>query len=170
MGSAGVIDEIAVAGDARGLPCCGGMREVGLEATGSLDSALPGVRHPAQLPLLDAILRLAHRHGRGRYLLYSNIDIALQHDCYSQLVSLLQRQPDVPISAVREEFEFAEPTFSLADAAARRGLGLPHPGHDLWAFPRAWVPDLALGPVALGVSLVATGLNQALIAALLHCC
>jgi len=69
----------------------------------------------------------------------------------------------VPLSLVREEFEFATPAFSLADAASHRGLGLPHPGHDLWAFPRAWAADLALGPVALGVSLVATALNQALL-------
>lgn len=41
--------------------------------------------------------------------------------------------------------------------------GLPHPGHDLWAFPREWVPSLALSDVTLGVSLVATALNQALL-------
>jgi hypothetical protein len=132
--------------------------------TGTLADQLPGVRHPHTLPLLSAILRAGYQHGEGRFLLYSNIDIALQEDAYTQLAGLLVRHPGVPISAVREELERAAPDFGLGDAARRRGRGLPHPGHDLWAFPRSWVPELQLGDVALGISLVATALNLALYA------
>ena len=46
----------------------------------------------------------------------------------------------MPISAIREEFENAGEAFSPADGYRLRGHGLPHPGHDLWAFPRSWVP------------------------------
>lgn len=49
-----------------------------MEASASLSSALPKLSHPVELPFLSHILRAAHRHGRGRYLIYSNIDIALQ--------------------------------------------------------------------------------------------
>jgi hypothetical protein len=121
------------------------------------------VSHKIELPLLPAILRAAHAAGRGRVLIYSNIDIALQPSAYLELAAVLRTQPDVPISAVREEFEHASAAFDLAEAARRRGRGLPHPGHDFWAFPRAWVPELALSNVTLGVSLVATALNQALL-------
>ena len=156
--------------------------------TGSLaDGRLPGVKHKLTLPLLPRILAAGHAHGSGTYLIYSNLDIALQVTCppqhvtmrtwprardlisrislqldaYVLLASLLERQPYTPISAIREEYEHAPPTFSLDDAAALRGRGLPHPGHDLWAFRREWVPALRVGDVALGVSLVATALNQA---------
>ena len=56
---------------------------------------------------------------------------------------------------MREEFERAGDAFTLDEGYRMRGRGLPHPGHDLWAFPREWVPALSLGDVALGVSLVA---------------
>ncbi len=145
----------------------GTWREVVLPPAAGLSEALPGVEHRRgiNLPLLPALLRAAASAGTGRYLIYSNIDIALQLDCYVQLASLLRRQPHTPVSAVREEFEHANvTTFTLEEAAERRGRGLPHPGHDMWVFPRVWVPDLHLGSVALGVSLVATALNQALLA------
>lgn len=138
------------------------IREVPL--TGTLADQLPAVHHPHTLPLLPAILRAGYQHGEGRFLLYSNIDIALQEDAYTQLAGLLTRQPGVPISAVREELERAQADFGLGEAARRRGRGLPHPGHDLWAFPRSWVPELQLGDVALGISLVATAFNLALYA------
>ena len=99
--------------------------------------------HKAKLPLLRAILVAGHAHGRGTHLIYSNIDIALQRDAYLGLGTLLARSPHTPISAIREEFENAGEGFSLADGYRSRGKGLPHPGHDLWAFPRSWVPTLS---------------------------
>jgi len=134
-----------------------------VEIAGSLSDGLPGLSHKAKLPLLRSILHAGHAHGRGTYLVYSNIDIGLQRDAYVQLAALLVRSPQTPISAIREEFENAGGAFSLADGYRSRGRGLPHPGHDLWAFPRSWAPSLSLGDVALGVSLVATAFNQALL-------
>ena len=87
----------------------------------------------------------------------------MQRDAYTELAALLASSPQTPISAIREEYENAGEGFSLADGYASRGRGLPHPGHDLWAFPRSWAPALSLGDVAVGVSLVATALNQALL-------
>ena len=85
------------------------------------------------------------------------------HELRHRPAALLARRPQTPISAIREEFENIGETFRLADGYSLRGRGLPHPGHDLWAFPRSWVPALSLGDVALGVSLVASALNQALL-------
>ena len=70
--------------------------------------------------------------------------------------------PDVPLSLVREEFEHVPPTFNVEDAAARRGNGLGHPGHDCWIFPRDWVPRLLISFTMVGVSMVATDLMQVL--------
>jgi len=74
----------------------------------------------------------------------------------------MQVMPDVPISAIREEFEHVGPTFNIESAIARRGSGLNHPGHDCWTFPRSWVPRLVLGFTMVGVSMIATDLMQAL--------
>ena len=71
-----------------------------------------------------------------------------------------QVMPDVPLSLIREEFEHVPPTFNVEDAAARRGNGLGHPGHDCWAFPREWVPRLLISFTMVGVSMVATDLMQ----------
>lgn len=151
------------AGLSRAVVSARSIREVRMRADASLAAALPAVKHRNELPLLKYILQAGHQAGRGQFLIYSNIDIAMQEAAYVELAALLRRQPLTPISAVREEFEHASPSFDLSAAAARRARGLPHPGHDLWAFPRAWVPSLALGDVALGVSLVATAFNQALL-------
>ena len=63
--------------------------------------------HKAKLPLLRSILLAGHAHGTGTHLIYSNIDIALQRDAYTELAALLAHSPQTPISAIREEFENA---------------------------------------------------------------
>ena len=70
--------------------------------------------------------------------------------------------PDVPISAIREEFEHVGQGFNIESAIASRGSGLNHPGHDCWTFPRSWVPQLLIGFTMVGVSMIATDLMQAL--------
>ena len=78
-----------------------------VEITGSLSEGLPGLVHKAKLPLLRSILLAGHAHGTGTHLIYSNIDIALQRDAYTELAALLAHSPQTPISAIREEFENA---------------------------------------------------------------
>eukprot|EP00966_Prymnesium_polylepis_P027115 627189-Prymnesium_polylepis.1 len=104
----------------------------------STATTLPQFKHPVRLPFLNQILFAGYLHGKGRYLVYSNIDIGVQPPFYIKLGRQLQVMPDVPLSLIREEFEHVPPTFNVEDAAARRGSGLGHPGHDCWAFPRDW--------------------------------
>ena len=85
----------------------------------------------------------------------------MQPPFYIKLARQLQVMPDVPISAIREEFEHVGPTFNIESAIARRGTGLNHPDHDCWTFPRSWVPRLVLGFTMVGVSMIATDLMQA---------
>lgn len=115
-----------------------------------------------RLPFLNTILYAGYLHGQGDYLTYSNVDIGVQPPFYIKLARQLQVMPDVPISAIREEFEHVGPTFNIENAIARRGSGLNHPGHDCWTFPRSWVPRLVLGFTMVGVSMIATDIMQAL--------
>jgi len=127
-------------------------------------TTLPQFHHPVKLPFLNQILYAGYLHGKGKYLVYSNIDIGLQPPFYIKISRQLQVMPDVPLSLIREEFEHVPRTFSVEDATARRGGGLGHPGHDCWAFPRSWVPEMLIGFTMVGVSMVATDLMQALYA------
>ena len=128
----------------------------------SVNELLPQFNHDLRLPFLNTILYAGYLHGQGDYLTYSNVDIGVQPPFYIKLARQLQVMPDVPISAIREEFEHVGPTFNIESAIARRGTGLNHPGHDCWTFPRSWVPRLVLGFTMVGVSMIATDLMQAL--------
>ena len=125
---------------------------------------LPQFHHPVRLPFLNQIIYAGFLHGKGKYLVYSNIDIGVQPPFYIKLSRQVQVMPDVPLSLIREEFEHVGPTFNVEEAYARRGNGLAHPGHDCWVFPRGWVPKLILGFTMVGVSMVATDLLQSLYA------
>ena len=127
----------------------------------SVNELLPQFNHDLRLPFLNTILYAGYLHGQGDYLTYSNVDIGVQPPFYIKLARQLQVMPDVPISAIREEFEHVGPTFNIESAIARRGTGLNHPGHDCWTFPRSWVPRLVLGFTMVGVSMIATDLMQA---------
>ena len=122
---------------------------------------LPQFKHPAKLPFLNQLLYAGFLHGTGKYLTYSNIDIAVQPSFYIKIGRQLQIFPDLPISTIREEFEHVSPGFNVETATARRGSGLGHPGHDCWTFPKDWVPRIILGFTMVGVSMVATDLMQA---------
>ena len=118
-----------------------------------------------RLPLLSDILRLAHLHGRGKYLIYTNIDIALYHSSYVSIASQLLEMPQpTALIHIREQLYGTHGlgSFSLQEAEARRGSGMNHPGYDCWTFPRAWVPQLRMGDLNLGTGLVAQGLTLAL--------
>ena len=72
--------------------------------------------------------------------------------------------PDVPISAIQEEFEHVGLSFNIESAIARRGSGLNHPGHDCWTLIPAQLGAAAgaVGFSMVGVSMIATDLMQVL--------
>lgn len=111
------------------------------------------------LPILRDILNVAHERGRGRFLVYTNADIAVQRDFY---VAIRERYllrggggggggDDAPFVLLRRTL--AASLTSLADMyrhANSTALSKGHAGDDCFVFPRAWVPKLRIGDVALG--------------------
>lgn len=120
-------------------------------------SGLGNVTSLASLPILRDILNVAHERGRGRFLVYTNADIAVQRDFY---VAIRERyllrgggggDDDAPFVLLRRTL--AASLTSLADMyrhANSTALSKGHAGDDCFVFPRAWVPKLRIGDVALG--------------------
>ncbi|KAL3927811.1 MAG: hypothetical protein SGPRY_002662 [Prymnesium sp.] len=56
----------------------------------STSTALPQFRNQIKLPFLNQILYAGYLHGKGKYLVYSNIDIGVQPPFYIKLARQLQ--------------------------------------------------------------------------------
>ena len=102
-----------------------------------------------KLPLIADLLRVAYEGSEAEALIFTNVDIALQPHFYSAVDALLSAGGPC-LSITRRTVD--DPPEERPDLAALyRQEGRPHPGHDCFVFPRAWVPELVLGHVAVGV-------------------
>ena len=72
-----------------GTPC----RCVAINA--SVQALLPEWRHPHRLPFLQQIIYAGYLHGKGKYLIYTNIDIGVQPPFYIKIAHQLQLHPEV---------------------------------------------------------------------------
>lgn len=114
------------------------------------------------LPLLADLLQAAHDASDAEWLIYTNVDIAPQPYFYEAVARLLAEGNDalvinrrtVPAAAPSGEV----PPLELLYAE----IGNRHLGYDCFVFPRAWVPELALGTICVGESLVGAALVVAL--------
>jgi hypothetical protein len=119
------------------------------------------LEQPRRLPLIADLLNLAYEHGRGEYLIFTNMDISPQRDFYRVVQRLLPRSPHRPRALVINRrtipAHFAGPEQL---EAMYRERGVPHEGYDCFVFPRAWVPELVLGDCPVG----GAGFDQVLVA------
>jgi hypothetical protein len=114
-----------------------------------LDFCAP--KPPRRLPLIGDLLRIARTHGRGEYLIFSNIDIALQREFYSAVDDLVSAETPRPLACcinrrtIRDGFQGPE-----ALELMYLEEGHEHPGYDCFVFPLAWVDELDLGNACIG--------------------
>lgn len=104
-----------------------------------------------RFPLLTDLLRIAYEEGRGEYLVYSNIDIALQPHFYVAAAEMIRQQGMRDFAATITRRTIGDQFQSPDELAAMyTAPSLPHPGCDCFIFPRRYVPELRLGNVCIG--------------------
>ena len=102
------------------------------------------------LPLCADVLRLAHEHGRGEYVVLTNMDICPQPYFYRALARMIGGRRDasfvIPRRTIPARFDSAEQLPEMI-----REAGTPHEGFDCFVFPRTWIERLDLGRLCLGI-------------------
>ena len=105
-----------------------------------------------KLALLDDILRRLYEHSDADYLVYSNVDIALQPPFYVMVKSIIDGGHDafsINRRTIPDHYTSPE-ELPLMWAE----IGRPHPGHDCFIFPRQAYAQYNLGQVCIGSSAV----------------
>lgn len=109
------------------------------------------------LPLIGDILsRLYGAALDADYLIYSNVDIALQPHFYCAIAALIDQGFDGFVINRRTITTTHTDPAALWLMAAEAGKA--HPGHDCFIFPRSHYPRYQLGHLCIGASLIGMGL------------
>ncbi len=106
-------------------------------------------RIPRKLPLLPDILDRLYQESSADYLIYSNMDIALQPYFYSAVSRLADRGLDAFVINRRT----IPPYYSRLDQipAMQSEVGKPHEGWDCFVFHRSLYPRFQTGMACLGI-------------------
>ncbi|MFN2195995.1 MAG: hypothetical protein ACK2UW_07725, partial [Anaerolineales bacterium] len=94
----------------------------------------------------------AYEFSDAKFLIYTNIDIAVQPHFY-QSIDLLINQ-DKPAATITRRTISAAYQHVEELPIMYAEIGQPHRGWDTYVFPREWVPQLVLGNTCLGAPLV----------------
>ena len=102
-----------------------------------------------KLPFLGDILSTAAQHCSSDHLIYTNLDIIPGPDFYRFVFDKLASGEQAFTINRRTVAPVAEPLENLDALFSQHGA--PHPGHDCFVFPRAWVDHFDLGRTVVGV-------------------
>ena len=119
-----------------------------------LDFVPAGRGSARRLPLLADILHAARAEGRGRYLIYTNVDIALQPHFYVEVNRMIGAAGEgcgFVINRRTIPGQYDNPA-QLPHMYAE--VGEAHPGYDCFVFPMARMDRLRLGAVCIGANWV----------------
>lgn len=116
------------------------------------DASLP------PLPLVADLLQRLHAHTTADYLIFTNVDIALQPRFYDAVVSFIHAGHDAFIINRRRIPGHYRSTAELSAMYAERGK--PHPGFDCFVFHRDLYPHFQLGNICIGVPFIEITLGQ----------
>ncbi len=109
------------------------------------------------LPLVgDILARLYEAAPDADYLIYSNVDIALQPHFYCAIAALIDQGYDAFVINRRTISTTHRDPAALWLMAAE--MGKTHPGHDCFIFARSHYPHYQLGHLCIGASLIGMGL------------
>jgi hypothetical protein len=133
----------------------------GWQATEDLSQSVRDVYHDASLPPLPLF---AHLLGRlyaatdAEYLIYTNIDIALQPHFYVAVAAFIAEGHDAMIINRRRIGGHFRAVAELPAMYAERGL--PHPGFDCFVFHRDLYPRFELDQVCIGIPFIEILMGQ----------
>ena len=107
-----------------------------------------------KLPFLKEILDRLYEHAvQADYLIYTNVDIALQPHFYQAILDKISQGYDAFVINRRTISNRYTRPDELEEMAAERGQ--PHPGFDCFIFKRRLYPQFELGEIAIGIPQVA---------------
>lgn len=115
-------------------------------------------RKRKKLPLLKDLLDRLYHNTEANYLIYTNVDIAVQTDFYLEVLKRIQSGLDAFIINRRRIPAHFRSIDELPEMYAHRGL--PHPGFDCFVFKRDLYPHFQLENVCVGIPFVGITLSQ----------
>jgi hypothetical protein len=113
------------------------------------------------LPMIDDILQRVAEYSSAEYLIYSNIDIAVQPHFYETVASLIRQGYDAFV--INRRTIGASYTSPSELPMMYADVGEAHPGFDCFVFRRDAYPNYRLGGVCIGTGWICRALTTNLI-------
>jgi hypothetical protein len=114
--------------------------------------------HPKKLPLLQDLIRRLYEGSEAPYLIYTNVDIALQPHFYLEVANRIKNGLDAFILNRRRIPGHFRTIEELPAMYAHPGA--PHPGFDCFVFHRSLYPKFELEKVCVGIPFVEMTMSQ----------
>lgn len=105
------------------------------------------------LPLISDILTTGAGATHCDYLIFTNMDIAVQPDFYSQLHEIIEKrfEPGTPFTVYRRNISSHYTRIEQLPEMYRQPGQVAY-GYDCFVFPRSYVPQLDLGNCCIGAA------------------
>lgn len=107
---------------------------------------------PKKLPLIKDILERLYHQTDAEYLIYTNVDIALQPHFYVEVNNLINNGYDAFVINRRTICAKYKSVGELQEMY--KDSGKKHPGYDCFVFKRELYPKFRLGRVVIGTNLI----------------
>ena len=125
-------------------------------------SDLATFEQPRKYPLIKDLLDRLYEATSAEYLVYTNIDIALQPHFYQTCTEIIQKGHDAFIINRRRISGEYTKIEEIEQMQAEKGL--PHPGFDCFVFHRDLYPRFKMNGICIGVPFIGITLSQNLFA------
>ena len=117
---------------------------------------------PIKLPLIKDILDRLYAESKADYLIYTNVDIAVQPNFYSKIKEFIEKGHDAFMINRRRISGQYNSVEQLEEMYKEKGK--KHPGFDCFVFHRSLYPNFGLGKICIGVPFFEITLSQNLFA------
>lgn len=125
-------------------------------------SDIGSFEQPRKYPLIKDLLDRLYAATSAEYLIYTNIDIAVQHHFYAACVEYIEQGHDAFIINRRRISGEYTKVEEIERMQAEKGL--PHPGFDCFVFHRDLYPKFVMHNICIGVPFIGITLSQNLFA------
>ena len=114
--------------------------------------------NPKKLPLIRDLIERLYTESTAEYLIYTNVDIALQPHFYIEVAQKIQAGHDAFIINRRRIPDRFSKIEDLPEMYATKGQ--PHPGFDCFVFHRSLYPKFKLGNICIGIPFIGIAMAQ----------
>jgi hypothetical protein len=126
----------------------------GFRATPDLQRSVRDIGFPdaPPFPLIGDLLDRLYEHSEAEYLIYTNVDIALQPQFYTSVANYIRQGHQALIINRRRIPGHYRKVEELEAMYAEKGK--PHPGFDCFVFHRSIYPRFRMGQVCVGIPFI----------------